>query len=644
MEIRVLGWRYENIRGGLRDATIDIESSCRWTLIQMPNGTGKTTTMSLFRAVFSNEALTADVVREFRSADADETGLFETQLLVDGKPFRCQLRLDYRDGSHSYWTARSALREGGLEEGWLLPAELRRLFHPDFVRLFVFDGELAKEIRAVGKERATQAIRTLYRLDRLKELHQQVIRVVEAQQERAAAISTATEQKGVRRWLNQLTALNRTKELLLHEQTRQQGRQAALEKRKTFIAAQISSHIEQDDQLKQRKADLDEQRRGLDRDILELTLHSLGLLRSPARLHPRILARLQGLGDRLNKLKLPKTVSEEFFRELAQQNECVCGRTLGDAERAAILDGAQRYLADDQIAVINKMKLMLRESVANEQEFTSVIQGLKSKLRGLRENQKSQDRLEIERVEAGDTELERLRNELRTIDGELQHIAAALLKLTTKDMSRQTALGCSSENNLPKCEAEIKRCELKLETATKTRRFARQADVVKQLLCSIEAIALEKLRERVRQATNKKLEVLAPSEGLRVARISGSLELEANKLASKSSVSEGQSLAVAYAFLTSLLADAPYRLPFIVDSPAVSLDIAVRREVGTLIPDLFGQMIVFVISSERAGFADSFYERQETKYFTLWRESQEVTQVRTGLPFFQQFHAQDVEV
>lgn len=51
MELRVLGWRYENLRGGLRDVSIDLESSPgRWALIQMPNGTGKTTTMSLFRA------------------------------------------------------------------------------------------------------------------------------------------------------------------------------------------------------------------------------------------------------------------------------------------------------------------------------------------------------------------------------------------------------------------------------------------------------------------------------------------------------------------------------------------------------------------------------------------------------------------
>lgn len=644
MDVRVLGWRYENIRGGLRNVRIDIGSSSRWTLIQMPNGTGKTTTMALLRAVFSNEILAPDVVRDFRSTDSDERGLFELELSIDGKLYRCQLRLDYRDGSYSYWTTRSALREGGVEEGWLLPSELGRLFHSEFVRLFVFDGELAKEIRAVGKERAAQAIRILYRLDKLEELQRKVLRVVQAQQERAAAVSTATELKGVRRWQNLLQGFEQAKARLLQELSRMQSRHATLESRKSSTASRISEHIQQDSQLRQRKAQLDEQQHALDRKILDLTVQTLAALRSPARLHPRILGRLHNLGDRLTKLKLPKTISEEFFRELSQQRECVCGRELGETERLAIVDRAKLYLADDQIAVINKMKLALRESASEENEFIEVMDELRESLRGLRDNKNAQDRLEMERIEAGDTELEQLKADLRGIESELESINDTIARLSARDLSRQRALGCSSENNLAMCEAELKRCALKLETATHTRRFARQAEVLKSILGSIERVASDRLRERVRNATNEKLALIAPTEGLSVARISGSLELQSGRLASKGGVSEGQSLAVAYAFLTSLLADAPYKLPFIVDSPAVSLDTQVRREVGALIPGLFAQMIVFVISSEREGFAEAFYQRKAVKFFTLWRESPEKTKVETGLEFFQHFHSQEAEV
>lgn len=117
--------------------------------------------------------------------------------------------------------------------------------------------------------------------------------------------------------------------------------------------------------------------------------------------------------------------------------------------------------------------------------------------------------------------------------------------------------------------------------------------------------------------------------------------MEASGLAQKEGVSEGQSLAVAYAFLTSLLADAPYQLPFIVDSPAVSLDTQVRREVGELIPDLFGQMIMFVISSEREGFADAFYSRKNVRFLTIWRNGGCGAETREGLEEFRNFHASE---
>ena len=105
MEIRVHGWKYEGIRGGLAKASIELGNEpSRWTLIQMPNGTGKTTTMALLRAAFSHETFTPDRVRGFRHDDTTQTGLFELRLSVDAKLFRLQLRFDFSAGTCAYWT------------------------------------------------------------------------------------------------------------------------------------------------------------------------------------------------------------------------------------------------------------------------------------------------------------------------------------------------------------------------------------------------------------------------------------------------------------------------------------------------------------------------------------------------------------
>src|SRR5205814_739897 len=153
--------------------------------------------------------------------------------------------------------------------------------------------------------------------------------------------------------------------------------------------------------------------------------------------------------------------------------------------------------------------------------------------------------------------------------------------------------------NIPLCKVEVKERQNALAEATGTVTFLRKATITKDLIEEIENRALDLIKERLRVATNTKLRSFIPTESIRVARIGGALELESDRLGSKQQVSEGQSLAIAYAFLTSLFEQAPYRLPFIVDSPAGSLDLRVRREVAELIPDLFDQMIMFVISSER---------------------------------------------
>jgi DNA sulfur modification protein DndD len=642
MDLRVLGWRYENIRGGLRDVSISLDSSPgRWTLIQMPNGTGKTTTMSLLRAVFSGEALTPQEVYDLRAADITETGLFELRMSINNKPFRIQLRLDFKNRTHQYWTARSEVRSGGLEEGLSLPPELKRLLSRDFTRLFVFDGELAKEIRTVGKDRAANAIRILYRLDHLDMLNVKVERLVEEQQQRAAAVSTATERRGVTRWKRQYETVVTRRTALGTEQKELHKRRKEMESRKTTVAALISGRIDQDEALRKRKEQLERERQTIDLSLLEAGHQGMSSLRVPAKIHPGIQQRLVALGGKLTHLKLPKTISVEFFKELAEQQDCVCGRPVTEPIKRAILERAENYLAEDQILVINQMKAALRESSADPEEFTRVATQLASILRQLRLNTMAHDQLELERVEAGDTELEHLRHENQQLERDLDTNAQKIEKLTTRDPARQRALSASSENNIPLCDIEVKRCQEKLATATNTLRFVLQSECVKTLVSKISALAQLRLTERVRIATNEKLAQIVPSESLRVSRIGGALELESRQLSSKTGVSEGQSLAVAYAFLTSLLTEAPYKLPFIVDSPAVSLDTAVRRDVGDLIPELFDQMIMFVISSEREGFADAFYQREGVRYITLWRDGEDVTQARDGLEYFRSFHQRE---
>jgi len=622
VQVLIRGWSARNLRGGLRSLEIDLgEQPNRWTLIQMANGMGKTTTMTLLRQIFTNEPLPPAQVLELRGGSEVE-GNFEVRLLIDGKPYRLGFEFDFRDGSVHRYTVRAGTRDGGKVPGRVLPSELGDLLTPELARLFVFDGELARTIRDMKQQTADNAIRALYRLGQITGLKTSVDKLVDLEQRRAAAMTSAIEERGMTRLRNARDDATKVKRRLEKEV---RSTRTLLDERRAErnrLEAAVEERLSEDEGLRERLEDLNRRELLLKVETNALGGEALALLRQPPQVHPRLRERLQFLGGRLFELKLPETISSEFFRDLASKDVCVCGRPLGHAEKDHITNHSHRYLAQDQISVINQMKLALRESQDEVGEFDAKIGQLGEKLVERQSLKSARDRLELESVSDGDDDMERLRRQLAEAKTEIERLESQHERLTTRDTHRQRTLRLNWESNLPMCEAEVKERDDRLTVASNTRSFKLKAETLKDLITDFERRALGRLRERVRVRTNEKLHQIARTERLEVTRIAGGLEISSPDTAAKAGVSEGQSLSVAYAFLTSLLSEAPYRLPFVVDSPAVSLDNVNRREVGRLIPSFFDQMIMFVISSEREGFADTFYDKgDDVRFLTVIREN-----------------------
>jgi hypothetical protein len=131
-----------------------------------------------------------------------------------------------------------------------------------------------------------------------------------------------------------------------------------------------------------------------------------------------------------------------------------------------------------------------------------------------------------------------------------------------------------------------------------------------------------------------------PQDGLVIEDISSSVIIQ-----SRGDVSEGQKLSIAYSFLSSLFEQSFHNLPFIVDSPAISIDLSVRREVSVLIPPLFEQFVVFVISSERKNFGETFYDRKDTQLLTIYKDKTKPgkMQINNSEDFFDSFQSEPDE-
>ena len=602
----------------------------------MPNGTGKTTTMNLLRAAFSGRPLNAETIRSLKADDIVGDGYFEMSLVVDDSPWRVEMEFDFRREQCRFFTTSPAEQSGGRRTGHSMPGILGDTLRRGLTELFIFNGELAAEIIELGQNRADAAIRSLYQLDRLSDLKDEIKQLARKRQARAGATSAASKQ-AIKRFATDVEEAETTLEELEAKERTLTKQIRGCDERIKDIKEQIADKEEQSNEYADQMREVNAEIGSLEDLVARLGSSALQTFRVPPLLHAVLRERLASLGGRLSKLRLPRTMSEEFFLQLAEAADCICDRPLGPTEQAAIKRNATDFLGQDEVAVINQMKLALRDTSDMPVRFEELAEQLRAAQQDLQSQEQRKRRLHVQMSEAGTEDFTDLQNERDKLTRARERAADALYQLTHVDGSPGSL---NWRANIPLCRIELKDRERKHETATGTHDFMQRTGHLRNLVSAVERESLRRLRRKIQTDTNATLETILPNEQLRISAIDGSLRLETPEVAEKTGVSEGQKLAVAYAFLTSLLARAPYELPFVVDSPAVSLDVEIRRTVAQFIPDLFEQMVMFVISSERDGFADGFYDRQDARFLTVaLSHAGGETELREGIDAFRAFQS-----
>lgn len=615
MKIEIISWKSKNLRGYLRDSSVDLgKSPSRWSLIQMPNGTGKTTTMSLLRAAFSGRNMTASEIRALKADDLVEDGFFALDISIDGDPWRIEIKFDFRSEQSEFVTTSIGEKAGGTRPGHDLPYDLKDALRNGLTHLFIFDGEMASAITTIGKDQADKAIRGLYQLDKLSEMESDTKERVKIRQRRAADISAAATQNAIDRFRAELEEAQECFDSLSAKEKSLTGTISSLKTQIENTQKLLDDSSATDEQLHKDLVTARELKKTHQADVSTHTTTCLNTFRTPPLFHEALAQRLLDLGGTLQKRKLPRTTSREFFRELANAQNCICDRPISKLEEDAIRRNADEYLGEDEILVINRMRDALHQINETTQKFSHSSIALHSARTSLRQAEQTEQRLQEELNENASDHDQKLREQLKDDERRLTLAQDELFRLAQPDIQNSEI---TWKANLPKCALELERRIARYDTTLGTYDFTQKANIVCNLLAQIRNSAQKKLRERIRTTTNNYLETILPNEPLRVSSIDGSLRLNTDEIAEKEGVSEGQKLAVSYAFLTALLHNAPHQFPFIVDSPAVSLDSELRRTVGMLIPELFDQMVMFVISSEREGFAEAFYNRGNVKYITI---------------------------
>ena len=631
MRIEIVGWKYINIRK-FENFEINLaEKSERITLLMMRNGTGKTTTIHLIRAALSGvaEEWDADEVRAFAPPNTVvKKGEFHLKIKYDQKLYHYILHLDYEMGKAYYETSRFE-RRGGLEHGRQLPHELKGLMNQEnFVNRFIFDGEQARKTLGAGNREAEKSIVYLYQVNKLDELIRDVNDLVRRKQEN----SEKSLERSIKIYKSKMEKGEKNYCRLLDEQKRYRAEIALSEKALQDLEQRYSDIIAEDDKLEQEQRKLIEEEKEKKRQLSAGINDILKESKRPYNVSSIFDKRLKWLSKNMQILKLPKATAQEFFKELAESPRCICGHEIGEKERELILKNSEKYLGMEQFSILNAIKHKIREY-----ECSDIIEQQLEKIEiyedDLRKIHNDMERIAIEVASRGNTEVLEIKRQMQQLRENIFKYEDKCERLETKDYIMYPDL--NENTNIEKARRFKENAKDNYLRVTDTYSFTKKAEKVIGYIKIIRENTLRNLMENILETANKKIKRIISNDSIEIEKIDGDLLLKGRK-----GLSEGRTLAVAYAYIGSLFEHSELEFPFVVDSPAASMDLEVRREVASVLPRLFQQLIIFVTSGEVAGFAESFYTLDDVRYLTI-EERDNSVQCTEGQDYFSQFQVEE---
>lgn len=630
MELRIKSWESEGLR--CPDAKVQLADAVDQqgvvSIIQMPNGTGKTSTLELLRACLTGSARNwePEKVIEFRSNTDTTEGYFRIDLAVDARPLVFELKFDFATGRALYSTTSPAI--GGYQEGWKPPSNVRRFFHPDFVDLFVFDGEFASDIldaKKTNAEHAVQAMSQLYLLDRARIFAEEdKDRIVKSARVTGSRQALKQTEDKLAKVLSQIKKIKRAREKCVKELREGESKEAELKVRFDDLAKiqEGSSNA-----LEQAEHSVDSAKQLLS----DTSARAMMVIRSPHSLAPEFKNALKGFRSGLSSVELPPSTSRQFFYELAEESACICGRPLDEEARGQILQHAEHYLGQEQAGVLNAIKSQIDSVMAEENSGDLAATDAQSIGQDLASC--------INNYFRASTDLAEIKEQLAAPGGELADIRDELQRVSEENDKHRTILDAIDRPPEPADKDETTMClaalgqqkrklEGKLEALTGTVDVGERTRVIVDLLEKSKRTAKNAVQKELTQSGNRLLREILRQSPIRIESVGSHVKLQ-----SQADASAGQKLVVGYVLLGGLLKRGAHSLPFVVDSPAGPIDHTVRRSVAKLLPEVCDQFITFVISSEKHSFTDVLGQAaSQAQYITIYRALEATDSYESQLP------------
>jgi len=619
MKLNLLGWKCEGLRCPDFNIQLDYNESSSATFLQMPNGTGKTTTLRLLkRSLYKHDFKSTEIEQyQAKNNEYKKEGLFQAKFSVEGKIFYTTIKFDFEKKTYNYLS--SLTDEGGQLSDFKLPEEIENIVDKELIDLLFVD--LEKDVNPMFRSHQTgaqEAIRKFCKINLLKNIindFEEYKNKKRKENIKSGNIQTEinTEETRLNKILNKIIEVEKKVEEYKNYLNETENEYIEGKRR-------LDEILENDTQHKNKIKEYENRKDNIKSKYDEILIKNFESIKTVGTYENALKTEVIKFVNDLDEMGLPEEEVRIFFDKILKKENCICGELLTTEKIKIIQKEMNSFISIKEAGIITAIKAIVNENINKKEPVdlnlnSKKIQEYKQELDALNENIK----LIRDRALKDDFDLSKKIESL----GENRAIKKEFLD---KTINQEWKARHNEENteSLISLKEQKKIVEKKLAELSGTRDIEEKVLKLTEIIEEAMKAAENQISKEITLECNKKINIMLTKNPIFINSIEKNIVLDGQLEGST-----GQEARIGIIFLLTILERSTIQFPLIVDTPVKGMDNAAKRRTAHFISELKSQFLCFVIDSDKPNFTDEFYNlnKQNSNFITAFRRSDEFDKI-----------------
>ena len=619
MKLNLLGWKCEGLRCPDFNIQLDYNESSSATFLQMPNGTGKTTTLRLLKRSLYKHDFKSTEIEEYKAKNSEykKEGLFQAKFSVEGKIFYTTIKFDFEKKTYNYLS--SLTDEGGQLSDFKLPEEIENIVDKELVDLLFVD--LEQDVKPMFRSHQTgaqEAIRKFCKINLLKNIindFEEYKNKKRKENVKSGNIQTEinTEETRINKILNKIIEVEKKVEEYKNYLNETENEYTEGKRR-------LDEILENDTQHKNKIKEYENRRDNIKSKYDEILIKNFESIKTVGTYENTLKIEVIKFVNDLDEMGLPEEEVRIFFDKILKKENCICGELLTTEKIKIIQKEMNSFISIKEAGIITAIKAIVNENINKKEPVdlklnSKKIQEYKQELDALNENIK----LIRDRALKDDIDLS------KKIES-LEENRAIKREFLDKTINQEWKAKHNEENteSLISLKEQKKIVEKKLAELSGTRDIEEKVLKLTEIIEEAMKAAENQISKEITLECNKKINIMLTKNPIFINSIEKNIVLDGQLEGST-----GQEARIGIIFLLTILERSTIQFPLIVDTPVKGMDNAAKRRTAHFISELKSQFLCFVIDSDKPNFTDEFYNlnKQNSNFITAFRRSDEFDKI-----------------